>query len=421
MTVSIRKIAVIGLGRVGLPFAVSLHEAGFQIVGIDTNDAWIDRLAQGGDFPFHEPGFDTLPEISDSWTVRNGLGDGADVDAVIVTVGTPLDSNLTPNLGPIKRVIDSLHADLARGTLLIFRSTLGLGVTRALSKYLVRTGACKDGEPLIAYCPERLAEGKARVEIATLPQIISAANDTSYALCEQIFSRSAPRLHRVSFRQAELIKLLCNTSRYMNFAVSNWVHEFVLDQGIDPHTLLEIANDGYPRPIPDRPGFTAGTCLRKDYGLLVQDRVLGDFAIAAWRVNERQPLSLLDTAKRHVDLTDKTVAILGVGFKKDVDDIRDSLALKLAELLLPESEHVFYQDPYLVDQSIELGLTPLNGVPMAQVRDKADVIFIGANHSEYEDLGQQIRDWPQDRRRVIIDIWNVTGFKQTVTILEPQT
>ena len=294
-------------------------------------------------------------------------------------------------------------------------------MTRALTKYLVRTGACKDGEPLIAYCPERLAEGRAREEIATLPQIVSTANDASFDLCHAIFSKLAPGLHRVSFHQAELIKLLCNTSRYMNFAVSNWVHEFVLDQGIDPHSLLEIANDGYPRPIPAQPGFTAGTCLRKDYGLLVQDQVLGDFAIAAWRVNERQPLSLLEAARRHVDLSDKTVAVLGVGFKKDVDDIRDSLALKLAGLLLPECEHLFYHDPFLGTRRIELGLTPINGVGMDQVAARADVLFIGANHSEYAGLARDMRGWPADRTRVVIDIWNVTGFGQTVTVVEPET
>ena len=417
MVSSIKKIAVIGLGRVGLPFAITLHEAGFSVVGIDTNEKLISELSKVGPFPFHEPGFQ-LPEISNSWKVTNNFNNINDVDAFIVTVGTPLDSNLTPSLGPIKNVIKSISEKLTDGTLLIFRSTLGLGVSEAIYKYLIHEGACKNGKPNLAYCPERLAEGKARKELSSLPQIISAERDLSYELCCSVFEKFVPRVHRVSYRQAELIKLMCNTSRYMSFAVSNWVFEFILDQGIDPHTLIKTANDGYPRPIPDRSGFTAGTCLRKDYGLLVQDQSIGDYAIAAWRVNERQPLTLMQAAQRHADLKKSKVAILGVGFKKDVDDLRDSLSLKLAENLQPNCAEVFFEDNFVKADSIELGLTPLKKADMRRVEAEADVLIIGANHTYYETLAENIMTWNRSRRRVIIDVWNISGFEEAITILE---
>lgn len=412
------KIAVIGLGRVGLPFAISLYDAGFSVVGIDNNDNWVNRLCAGGDFPFHEPGYDALPTLSDRWDVRNHFNDMEDVDAFFVTVGTPLDSNLTPNLQPIKQVIGSIQNELAKGKLLIFRSTLGLDVTTAISKYLQAIGACLNDTPNIAYCPERLAEGKAREEIKTLPQIVSAGNEESRARCHEIFSRIAPAIHDVSFKQAELIKLLCNTSRYMNFAVSNWVHEFVLEHGVDPHTLLAIANDRYPRPIPDRPGFTAGTCLRKDYGLLVQDQIIGDYALAAWRVNERQPLALLNAAARNCDLVNSKVCVMGVGFKRDVDDLRDSLALKMAELFMPRSKDVFFHDPFVKADYIDLGLTPMYKVDYDTVEKEADVLVIGANHSEYDTLAERMEGWKTGRKRLVIDIWNVSGFGHTITEIE---
>ena len=418
MTETLGKIAVIGLGRVGLPFALSLYDAGFAVVGIDNNDDWVARLKSGGDFPFHEPGYDSLPELSDRWDIRSNFEKIADVETFFVTVGTPLDSNLTPNLQPIRQVIGSIRTELAKGKLLIFRSTLGLDVTTAISKYLGATGACLNGTPNIAYCPERLAEGKAKEEINSLPQIVSAGNEESRKRCHAIFSRIAPVVHDVSFKQAELIKLLCNTSRYMTFAVSNWVHEFVLDHGIDPHTLLQIANDRYPRPIPDRPGFTAGTCLRKDYGLLVQDQIIGDYALAAWRVNERQPLSLLNAAARNCELAEAKVCIMGVGFKRDVDDLRDSLALKLAEQFIPRSQDVFFHDPFVKAPSIDLGLTPIQKVEYEDVEKDADVLVVGANHTEYETLALRIRGWKIKKPRLIIDIWNVTGFGQTITKLE---
>ena len=415
-TSRIEKIAVIGLGRVGLPFAVSLFNAGFDVRGIDANAEWVKRLNTERSFPFHEPGFDDIPQ-GDRWTVTDSYAELDDVDAFIVTVGTPLDVNLVPNLSPIKNVLGALTGELRKGKLLIFRSTLGLGVTKAIAKRIERSGACKSGVPNIAYCPERLAEGKAREELRTLPQIIAAEEDDTFTQCLQIFGRLAPRVHRVGLREAELIKLLCNTSRYMQFAVSNWVHEFILAQDIDPYTLLDIANDGYPRPIPDRAGFTAGTCLRKDYGLLVQDNTIGDFALAAWRVNERQPLSLLSAIKRETDISDKTVAIMGLGFKKDVDDLRDSLALKLAELIQPHCEQVFFHDPYVGEQTIELSLHPIQGRSMAAVRDDADILIVGANHSAYAKLADEIARWPA-RPRMIVDIWRGTGFKQTITKME---
>lgn len=418
MTSKLEKIAVIGLGRVGLPFAISLHEAGFPVIGIDINDSWVERLRAGGDFPFHEPGYDALPAVGENWNVQNHFGELEGVDTFVVTVGTPLDSNLTPNLAPIKHVIASIRDELAKGKLLIFRSTLGLDVTKAISKYLQATGAALNNSPNIAYCPERLAEGKAREEIRTLPQIVSAGNETSRQRCHDIFSHIAPAIHDVSFKQAELIKLLCNTSRYMMFAVSNWVHEFVLEHGVDPHTLLEIANDRYPRPIPDRPGFTAGTCLRKDYGLLVQDQIIGDYALAAWRVNERQPLSLLNAAARNCDLANARVCIMGVGFKRDVDDLRDSLALKLAELFIPRCRDVFFHDPFVKQDMIDLGLTPIRKVDYDAVEREADVIVIGANHTEYEALADRMTTWNDGRSRLVIDIWNGSGFGQTLTKLE---
>lgn len=414
------KIAVIGLGRVGLPFACSLHQMGFPVIGIDNNLEWVERLSRGGEFPFLEPGYENLPEASDRWSVRSSFADVGDADVYVVTVGTPLDSNLTPNLGPIRQVVDGLAKEVAKGKLLIFRSTLGMGVTQAILKYLEHASGDLNGQLNVAYCPERLAEGKAYEELRTLPQIVSASNEQAYEGCVSIFSRLAPRIHRVSFREAELVKLLCNTSRYMNFAVANWVHEFILAQDIDPHTLVAIANDGYPRPIPDRAGFTAGTCLRKDYGLLVQDQVLGDHAISAWRVNERQPLSLLNAVKRQMDISGKTVAILGVGFKRDVDDIRDSLALKLADMFLPECRKLFYQDPLLGNKQIDLGLAPIKGMSMDDVESMADVILIGANHSQYEGLAARIRSWKPTRRRLVVDIWNVTGFGRTISVLEPE-
>lgn len=410
----IKKICVIGLGRVGLPFSVSLHHVGFSIVGIDTNEQWCQKLGSGGAFPFHEPGYDTLPEPGETWRVQTSYDHLDDVDAFIVTVGTPLDQNLTPNLGPIKNVLNALKDQLAKGKLIIFRSTLGLGVTHAISTQLERMGACLDGKPNISYCPERLAEGKAHEELRSLPQIVSAINDETYTQCVQVFSKLAPRLHRVSYRQAELIKLLCNTSRYMQFAVDNWVHEFLLADGTDPHSLLEIANDGYPRPIPNRAGFTAGTCLRKDYGLLVQDSALGDFALAAWRVNERQPLSLYEALRREADLANSRVAILGIGFKKDVDDLRDSLALKLAELMMPHCKELFYHDPFVGEMDIELSLNTFKGRSFDYVRMNADVIVVGANHSAFANLASSIRDWENSPAQIVLDMWNATGFDHSI-------
>jgi len=418
MTVTSGKIAVIGLGRVGLPFALSLHDAGFDVVGIDNNQQWVDRLQSGGEFPFHEPGFESLPNASPRWEVRGNFDKIDDLETFFVTVGTPLDSNLTPNLQPIKQVIGLLKAELAKGKLLVFRSTLGLDVTMAISKFLQASGACQNDKPNIAYCPERLAEGKAKEELKSLPQIVSAGNEDSFQRCKQIFDRVAPAIHRVSFKQAELIKLLCNTSRYMSFAVSNWVHEFVLEHDVDPHTLLEIANDRYPRPIPDRPGFTAGTCLRKDYGLLVQDQIIGDYALAAWRVNERQPLSLLNAVSRAVDLSNANVCILGVGFKRDVDDLRDSLALKLAELFVSRCKSLAFHDNFVKDDLLELGLTPMYKVDYSHIEKKADVLIIGANHSEYEAFSERVRGWKTKKPRLVVDIWNVTGFGTTLTHLE---
>src|SRR5690348_14546742 len=126
-----------------------------------------------------------------------------------------------------------------------------------------------------AYCPERLVEGAAKAELATLPQLIGADDTRSAEMASNLFAKLGTRTLTASLREAEVTKLFCNASRYIEFAVSNALFVMAETLGCDPQRIFGLANDGYSRPIAARPGLTAGACLRKDCGLLVEGRPQG--------------------------------------------------------------------------------------------------------------------------------------------------
>jgi UDP-N-acetyl-D-mannosaminuronic acid dehydrogenase len=308
---------------------------------------------------------------------------------IVLIVGTPVDEHLNPTFTAIHKAIELCANQLRDGQVLILRSTVFPGISKLVQKFIDDRGL----DIRVAYCPERVAQGYSIKEFRELPQIISAFDRTALAEVRALFGGFTPEFVEMEVMEAELCKLMTNSWRYIQFATVNQFYMIASQHGLDFNRILHGCRHRYPRMagMPG-PGFAAGPCLVKDTMQLAafsqNNFVLGHSAML---INEGLPGHLVHMAK-HDGLLDETMtaAILGMAFKGDSDDPRDSLSYKLRKLLTLEAKDVLCSDPYVNDPSF---------VSTERVLAEADVIFIGTPHKAYR--GLQLR--PQTK---LVDVWN---------------
>jgi UDP-N-acetyl-D-mannosaminuronic acid dehydrogenase len=405
------KVAVIGTGRVGLPLSLSLVGAGVDVVGVDLDPRIRQAVNVDRVMPFREPGFDELVR-SGKLHITEHVADVRDADYFVVTVGTPLLQHIETDLSAVTKVILSLCPLLARGQTIIMRSTTAPRTTQYVAELIESHTKFKVGKDImLACCPERIVEGKAHEELRTLPQIIGAQDSASAHSAALLFQRLGVETLPCDYLTAELVKLFCNVSRYAYFGVINGLAMIAMDLGVEPLEIIDLANRGYPRKLQGKPGFTAGTCLRKDFGMLAESYWAGGFLTEMWRLNEALPKYLVEAArKRYGSLRHKRVAVLGYTFKCDTDDVRDSLAPKLVRYLQRETPAcITVTDPFIAADAVEQvpGVTFTAEVETA-VRD-AEFIFVATNHGLYTRKRDLIVQAVREGRSRVIDIWNVCG------------
>jgi UDP-N-acetyl-D-mannosaminuronic acid dehydrogenase len=383
-----RNIVVIGgCGHVGLPFGMVLADRGMQVTLLDVDEAKVDSINHGR-MPFLEAGAEVLlPKL-----IGKSLAATIDPDClrsaevVISVIGTPVDEHLNPTVSTLYRSLDDLIEYVPDGSLLVLRSTLYPGVTRLLKDRIDERGR----EIHIAFCPERIAEGRAIEELTSLPQIISAFEPVALAKAREIFSRIAPSIIELDPLEAELAKLFTNSWRYLNFAASNQFYMLAESYGLDFYRIYNAVTQEYPRMRSfARAGFAAGPCLLKDT-LQLSAFSSSNFFLghAAMLVNEGLP-NFIVTQLRAEGLSRRTVAILGMAFKGDSDDNRSSLSYKLKKLLQVEARNVLCTDPFISDPRF---------VTLEQAVQQADVIILGAPHSAYRGL-----QFPAGKK--VVDVW----------------
>jgi UDP-N-acetyl-D-mannosaminuronic acid dehydrogenase len=388
-----RDVVVIGgCGHVGLPLAIAFADRGAQTAVYDVNPQAVE-LVSSGRMPFAEEGAGPLLERAVAQGSLVASADPAIVGSatyVVVVIGTPVDEHLNPDQQAIPRALAQCAGHLRDGQLLILRSTVYPGVTALVEKMIARLGKSID----VAFCPERIAEGKAMTELFALPQIVAARKEAAYQRAEALFGLLTPGQVRMSPEEAELAKLFTNVWRYIKFATANQLYMIANDRGLDFERIRQGLMLDYPRAA-DLPaaGFAAGPCLLKDTMQLAafnnNNFALGQTAMA---INEGLPLYLVDRLRQRYDLGSMAVGILGMAFKGGSDDIRSSLAYKLKRILTFTTETVYCTDPYVtVDSAL---------MPLGDVVEKSDLLIIAAPHPEYARLATS---------KPVIDIWNIRG------------
>ncbi len=372
------KIAIVGGGgHVGLPLGMLLCDRGHTVTLIDTDAGRLARIASGH-MPFREQGADDLlPQClaSRRFQLQSDAQQLAEHEVVIVTIGTPVDEYLDPNIRAFDRNMDALLDRMRSGQLLMIRSTVFPGVVDRLGRSVRERGL----EIEVCYCPERIAQGYALREITQFPQIISGCTEAALRRARAFFEDLGTEVIPLPPVEAELAKLFSNCYRYINFAISNQFYMLAERFGADFQNIYQAVTRDYPRMTGfARSGFAGGPCLLKDTMQLASfNHNLLTLGQHAMMINEGMPSFVVERLKERMDLPAATVGILGMAFKGNCDDPRSSLSYKLRKILTLECRRVLCTDPYVPDPEL---------VPLERVLAESDVLILGACHDVYRDL-----------------------------------
>jgi len=381
-----------GCGHVGLPLGMAFADQGKNVALYDINEVVIAKV-NNGVVPFKENGAEPvlkrvlkakkLLATNDPEVIGNSK-------TVVLVIGTPVDEHLNPKVDDIINAIKQIQDQLQDDQLLVMRSTLYPGVTDKVKHYLDKQGK----KTLVAFCPERIIEGHALTELYELPQIVAGCTPEATKRASALFKTLTKKIIVTKTVEAELAKLFTNTWRYINFATSNQFYMIANASGHDFYNIYDAMTEDYPRlKTFAKAGLAAGPCLFKDTMQLSafsgNNFFLGHSAML---VNEGLPDFIIAAMKNKHDLTKKTVGILGMAFKGNNDDPRESLSYKLKKKLEVEAETVLCNDPYIKDPRF---------VSLDEIKKKADIVVLATPHTVYAE-----EDWSG---KVLVDMWNFYG------------
>ncbi len=254
-----------GCGHVGLPLALAFAARGLRVTAYDLSAAAVDKV-NGGTMPFQEPGADALLAeclASGRFDASTDPAVAGQAEVIVVVIGTPVDEHQNPDPDAVRRAVSEIGGQLRDGQLLVLRSTVYPGVTRLVADYVHQLGPRVD----VAFCPERIAEGKALVELYELPQLVSGIGEGAIERASKLFRLLTDQIVEVEPEEAELAKLFTNTWRYIKFAAANQFFMIANNFGVDYERVRNAITFDYPR-AKDLPGagFAAGPCLLQGHG-----------------------------------------------------------------------------------------------------------------------------------------------------------
>ena len=393
-----KKITIIGAtGHIGLPLSILFANKGFKVIGYDINSDNVKK-ANKGIMLFKED--NGLAEFKKA-RKKNNLyfidkpSDEMKNGDFLITVGTPVDEFMNPDLNQLKKCINSILPYLNSKSLIILRSTVFPGTSEWLKSYLLK----KKIKAEVAFCLERVVQGKTFEEIKNLPQIVAATSKNAKKKAANIFKHISKKIIFSDLKEAEFSKLFSNAFRYIQFAISNEFFMIANSAGLNFEKIRKITTDGYPRAggMPSA-GFAAGPCLFKDtMQLMASNQNNFNLGMNSMLVNEGLVLYLIKKLSTEYNLSKKNIGILGMAFKSECDDIRSSLSYKLKNNLNRLCKNVFCSDPYVTEDK---SLNDLN-----YTIKNSDIIIIGAPHKIYKKLNF--------KNKKVIDIWGMTSIENS--------
>jgi UDP-N-acetyl-D-mannosaminuronic acid dehydrogenase len=385
-----RHISIIGgAGHVGFPLGLIFSSKGFKVSLIDKDKTNINKI-NSGKTPFLEENSKTLLKKmikKKRLYATDQLRDIEKSKYIIICIGTPINSNLNPSLNYFINFFKNLKKFLKKDQIVIIRSSIYPGICNKI--YKIIEGKCKN----LSYCPERIVQGKSISELPKLPQLVSGKSKKAVLESGKLFNKICKKIIYTEVIEAELVKLFSNAYRYINFSISNQFYMICQSQNLDFFKLRDIMRDGYLRNanIP-MSGFTAGPCLLKDT-MQLSSFYNHKFSLghAAMSVNEGIPKFIINKLKSKFNLKNKTVGVLGLTFKSETDDIRDSLAIKLVKLLKSMKIKTLQSDEFYKSK---------NNIDKKDLIKKSDIIILSTPHNAYKKL-------KIGKNKTLIDVWGL--------------
>lgn len=362
-------VAIIGgAGHIGLPLSCLISNKGIETIIIDNNDESIEKI-QNKITPFHEKGLNLELEkaINGGMKITNDISKISKYNFVIITLGTSSRESDIENFNNLVREVVTLSSD---ETMIILRSTLSAGTMENIVEEYT-----KNRNLNFIYAPERIAEGRAIKELKEIPQIIGCQNDDDYLRVKKFFNSLGIDTLKMTFKEAEFLKLFLNTYRYLQFSTLNFFENIAYNNKMNFKDILDFASIDYPRlnGVPDS-GFVGGPCLIKDSQTFANSfpearEIINNFL----EVNDNFIDNTIHKCKNM--FSSKNIIQLGLTFKPNSDDIRDSQATRLYETLIREGFDVKAYDPYIHSKN-----------RWDEIQDFTENIIIATNHKEFESI-----------------------------------
>jgi len=425
------RIGIIGLGYVGLPLTIAFGEGGFEVVGFDVDDVKVERLNRGESYIRHIASDDIARNVERGrFRATADLAEAHDVDVVLICVPTPLTRQREPDLRFVTGTATAIVPHLRAGQLVVLESTTWPGTTEEVLKPILETGGLRSGVDLfLAYSPEREDPGNREHRTATIPKVVGGDGSIACALARDLYAQIVDEVVPVSSSAtAEAVKLTENIFRAVNIALVNELKLVYGRMGIDVWEVIEAAKSkpfGY-MPFYPGPGL-GGHCIPIDpFYLTWKAREFGlstRFVELAGEINTEMPRHVVTRLAEALDartgkgLKGARILVLGIAYKKNVDDTRGSPAFVIIELLEARGATVAFHDPYVAEipqtrnhgalagrRSVELSTESLAAFDAALIvtdHDAVDYDHLVANSALVVDSRNATRNVAAHRERIV--------------------
>ncbi len=417
------SIGICGLGYVGLPLVGAFKRVGFKIYGFDIDDKKVDALTAGESYIEHIDFGELKSACEDgSFVPTTDFGRIGEPDVILIAVPTPLNQTREPDLAAVRGTCEQIAKGLRKGQLIVLESTTYPYTTEEVCIPILETSGLKVGEDFyVAYSPEREDPGNPDFDTSTIPKVVGAPDPGSMAIAMATYESIIQKVVPVtSMAAAELCKIFENTFRAVNIALVNELKLMCLRMGIDVWEVIDAAKTkpfGFMAFYPG-PGL-GGHCIPIDPFYLTWKARQYDFTTRfielAGEINTNMPYEVVD-GLMHA-LNDRTKAlrgakilVLGVAYKKNVDDLRESPSLKIIDILLKKGADISYNDPHIpvMKRSRHFPDMPeFTSVELTEETLKAsDAVFILTDHDAYD------HEFITEHASLVVDTRNATKAVQ---------
>ncbi|MDY0236060.1 MAG: nucleotide sugar dehydrogenase [Gudongella sp.] len=408
-----KKITVVGLGYIGLPTAAVMAKKGLNVLGYDINKRVVESLNKGK-IIIEEPGLDELvKEVVESGKLR-GINNFEKSDVFIISVPTPIKADKTADISYVEMAVEAIVPFLEKGNIVVLESTSPPGTTEdVVVSILEKSGLIVGEELFVAHSPERVLPGKIIQELVENDRIIGGINEKSTQLVKEIYEVFVEgEIFTTDSKTAEMTKLMENTFRDVNIALANELAILSENMGINAWEVIKFANK-HPRVNLHQPGpGVGGHCIAVDPWFVIEGQPEAKLIRQAREINDNTPNRVMKKIESLMDSTQGKITILGVTYKPNVDDTRESPIIKLIDKLREDTKfELAVHDPHAKRDIFKYKDILVDDLEEAV--KNSELIVLGVNHLEYKDLDFESLGRLM-KNRVVYDTRNFLNEKELI-------